>query len=169
VGDVKQIVSCPFCEGKSTVPATYNGRVRCKKCTHQFTVAEGQINSQDVSRTEPSSIAATSQFSTTSSPASKIVSGISILLTFWIVILIIQLSIIVIANLPTDTRANDYDYNADVGGSGEPLFVDLAIALGYFLVLAPALVHIYALKLILTGVKELFLSMRMINSMSSET
>ena len=157
--DEYQIVNCPLCEGKTRIPTTYNGTVRCMRCAHQFTVAEGQIDNMNSPIIEPSPIVAPSEIPTIRSPQSKIISGISILLTFWTIILIFQLIIIIIANIPPpdiEPNENDFQFNTDLEQTEDSQFEYFFIAFDYLLVLAPASIHIYALTLISSGVKELF-------------
>jgi amino acid transporter len=94
-----------------------------------------------------------------STPEEKIISGVSVLITFWFIILIIQLSLVALANIPDSEIDNNED---DITVSNE-LIENLSgnlgeywVTLGYILFLVPALVHIYALSLISRGIREIF-------------
>ena len=155
------IVSCPSCQGKTRVPVAHNGVVRCMKCAHQFKVEEGQITESNITKMDSSANVTTNQSFATPQSHKKILNGISILLTFWSVILIIQLTTIVIANMPVsenDNDGEDLDFSTDLDQSEESEYEELWIALGYLTVLAPAIIHVYALFLISTGLKEIFYS-----------
>ena len=158
--DLNSIVSCPSCEGKTRVPIAYNGVVQCMKCAHKFTVEEGKINDSNITEMGSSSNVTINQNLATLSPHKKIIKGVSILFTLWSVILIIQLTVIVIANIPvseSDTDDGDFDFSTDLDQSVNAEGVeDLLIILGYLFVLAPAIVHVYALALIAEGVKEIY-------------
>ena len=131
------------------------------KCAHQFKVEEGQITESNITKMDSSANVTTNQSFATPQSHKKILNGISILLTFWSVILIIQLTTIVIANMPVsenDNDGEDLDFSTDLDQSEESEYEELWIALGYLTVLAPAIIHVYALSLISTGLKEIFYS-----------
>ena len=131
------------------------------KCAHQFKVEEGQITDSNVTKMESSVNVTINQSIPTPQPSKKILNGISILLTFWSVILIIQLTTIVIANIPVsedDNSGEDLDFSTDLDQSEVSEYEELWIAFGYLIVLAPAIIHVYALLLISTGLKEIFYS-----------
>jgi len=131
------------------------------KCAHQFKVEEGQITESNIIKMDSSANVTTNQSFATPQSHKKILNGISILLTFWSVILIIQLTTIVIANIPVsenDNDGEDLDFSTDLDQSEESEYEELSIALGYLTVLAPAIIHVYALSLISTGLKEIFYS-----------
>jgi hypothetical protein len=131
------------------------------KCAHQFKVEEGQITESNIIKMDSSANVTTNQSFATPQSHKKILNGISILLTFWSVILIIQLTTIVIANIPVsenDNDGEDLDFSTDLDQSEESEYEELWIALGYLTVLAPAIIHVYALSLISTGLKEIFYS-----------
>ena len=131
------------------------------KCAHQFKVEEGQITDSNVTKMESSVNVTINQSIPTPQPSKKILNGISILLTFWSVILIIQLTTIVIANIPVsedDNSGEDLDFSTDLDQSEVSEYEELWIAFGYLIVLAPAIIHVYALLLISTGLKDIFYS-----------
>lgn len=159
--DLNSIVSCPTCQGKTRVPVAHNGVVRCMKCAHQFKVEEGQITEPNITKMDSGANVTTNQNFATPLSHKKIINGISILLIVWSVILIIQLTIIVVLNIPvseSDNADSNLDFSTGLDQSEESEFEDLWTALGSLVVLAPAILHVYALALILTGVKEIFYS-----------
>ena len=94
-----------------------------------------------------------------STPQEKILSGVSVLITFWFIILIIQISLVVLANIPDSEIDNNEDNITTSNELIENLSGNLGeygVALGYILFLVPALVHLYALLLISKGVGEIF-------------
>ena len=74
------------------------------KCAHKFKVEEGQITEPNITNMDSSVNVTTNQSFATPQSHKKILNGISILLTFWSVILIIQLTTIVIANIPVSGK-----------------------------------------------------------------
>jgi hypothetical protein len=155
------IVSCPSCQGKTRVPVAHNGVVRCMKCAHQFKVEEGQITESNIIKMDSSANVTTNQSFATPQSHKKILNGISILLTCWSVILIIQLTTIVIFNIPVSEDNNDgddLDFSTDSYQSEESEYEELWSAFVYLMMLAPAMIHVYALLLISTGLKEIFYS-----------
>jgi ribosomal protein L37AE/L43A len=155
------IVSCPSCQGKTRVTLAHNGVVRCMRCAHQFKVEEGQITKSNITKMDSGANVTTNQNFETTQSHKKIINGISILLTFWSFILITLLITILISNIPVsedDNDGDDSDVSTDLDQSEESEYEELWIALGYLTVLAPAIIHVYALSLISTGLKEIFYS-----------
>jgi hypothetical protein len=160
------IVSCPSCQGKTRVPLAHNGVVRCMRCAHQFKVEEGQITKSNITKMDSGANVTTNQNFETTQSHKKIINGISILLTFWSFILITLLITILISNIPVsedDNDGDDSDVSTDLDQSEESEYAGidgaarlLMIPFGYLLVLAPAIIHVYALSLISTGLKEIF-------------
>ena len=94
-----------------------------------------------------------------SKPQEKIISGVSLLLTFWFIILILQLSLVVVANIPDseiDNSENNVTTYDEIIENLSGNLGDYWVTLGYILFLVPALIHIYALSIISKGVRELF-------------
>ena len=94
-----------------------------------------------------------------SKPQEKIISGVSLLLTFWFIILILQLFLVVVANIPDseiDNSENNITTYDEIIENLSGNLGEYGVALGYILFLVPALVHLYALLLISKGVGEIF-------------